>query len=825
MQKHLALVFLSVFSVLALQAQVTIKGTLIDKATNQPIGYASVGLYQNDKPLAGTLSSEEGTFELVGVKPGVYAVKATFIGYKDVEKKISITGKSHHVHIGKMLMEEDAKMLKEVEVVAQGSQARFDIDKKVFSVDQSIAAAGGDASEVLQGIPSVEVDNDGEITLRNSSNVEIWINGKPSGLTEENRAQILEQIPAENIESVEIITNPSAKFSPEGSAGVINLVMKKDRKAGYYGSVNAGLEHAVHSDRLGERAGINLNFNKGRWDGYANFGFRNNYNGNETDVDRYYLDANGDTTSTMYQDTRQLRQRIDYTTRLGLNYAMTDKQTVGFSAYLMARDFNYDSRMNYSSFDNATSSVSRRYRRTVDGDRSPLSCNFTLDHSWNIDKSSSLVSSLSYSHYGDNKKYNYLQTGYNDQDQNQLNDANNNTYEFKSDYEKTLLRKHKLQAGVDVRYQNRHSVSEVDNLTGNVYERDPLLHNNYTYAEQLYAGYVTFGSRINNFSYQLGLRGEYIVIDNKTNGISNPQKTYFEPFPTLFLSYSLPHGNEIQLNYTRRINRPRGRQLNSYRDISDSTNITFGNPDLEPEYVNALELNYIKSWEAHTFSASAYYRYTDNVVNSYQFLDVNGIINTSYLNVSSNQKAGGEFVLKDAFTRWLSLTSTLNLYYEKFQASDFDAPRSQISQPVDDRIHLSGSENFSWSAKMLGNVMFTKTFSGQMTGSYTSARVVTQGKTKGVFTLDMGLRKTFWDRKVSVAFTVRDMLNSRKNERTTSSSHFRQHYKNVPFGPQFRLTGTYNFGNAKKKAKRNRDGGPDEENTPNSTSDEMPEEF
>lgn len=807
-------------------AQVEISGVVIDKTSDQPFGYVSVALLQGDKVVKGAMSDEAGEFLIEGVANGTYTLRVSFMGYADATKTFNITGKNKKVKLGNIEMYEDTKMLNEVEVVAQGSQGRFEIDKKVFSVDQSIAAAGGDATEVLQGIPSVEVDNDGGVSLRNNSNVEIWINGKPSGLTDENRGQVLEQMPAENIESVEIITNPSAKYSPEGSAGVINIVLKKDIKPGYYGSVNAGLSHAVRSDKVGERLGGSVTFNAGKWDGTANIGFRNDYKGSETDVDRYYNASDGTLSSVMYQDTWQRTRRTGINGNLALNYRINDAHTIGVSGRVGWRDQGYDSKMKYTKEDAVADTVQRQYSRIVDGSRNPLNVNAQIDHGWNFDKfGSSLQTSFLYSHFGDDKNYNYLQQGYNDLDQNQITNNDNTTYEFKSDLTKKI-KTHIIEAGVNVKYQDRKSNSSVEDYNGSSYVQNALLVNDYRYKEQLYAAYLSYGSRIKNFGYQLGIRGEYVIVDNSSNGIANPQKSYFQPFPTVFLSYALPRNNEIQLNYTRRINRPRGGKLNSYHDVSDSTNVSFGNPDLDPEYVTALELNYIKSWEKHTFSASLYYHFTEDVIRSFQFMDVDSVLNTTYMNTTKESQAGAEFVLKNTIAKWFNLTTTLNLFYEKIDASDFSLPASLLGgvTPIDSRIHIAGDEDFSWSAKAMGNFMFTKTFTGQLTAAYRSARLVTQGEQKGFFTLDLGLRKTFWNKKLSLAFTARDILNSRKTEKTTTSEHFKQYYKSVPFGPNFRLTATYNFGNGKKN-KKGRDQGQDRDDREDETGIDPVDEY
>ncbi len=240
-----------------LWASSEIKGKVIDGTTQSPLDFVNIALFKqgSETPTLGVSSDKDGSFIIPEVANGRYILRVSFIGYNTVNQNISLNGKP--LNMGIIKLTEDSKKLDEVEVVGQGSQMRFDVDKKIYSVDQSIAAAGGSASDVLKNIPSVKVDNEGNVSLRKDANVEVWVNGKPSGLTVENRAQVLEQMPAESIESIEIMTNPSAKFNPEGTAGIINLVMKKNRKAGYYGSLSAGLMYPA-GGKLGGSTGVNI---------------------------------------------------------------------------------------------------------------------------------------------------------------------------------------------------------------------------------------------------------------------------------------------------------------------------------------------------------------------------------------------------------------------------------------------------------------------------------------------------------------------------------------------------------------------------------------
>ena len=284
---YLLICLLTIVSICNSIMAAVVKGHISDKR-GEDLEFVTVSLTQKDNKsiFLGSITDTIGNYIINNVSPGEYILEASFIGYQSFVTNVTVTSNDQKITVKEITLKEDAQMLEQVEVIGQASQMRFDIDKKVFNVDQNLASSGASASEMLQNIPSVEVDNEGNVSLRNSSSVEVWINGKPSGLTEDNRAQILEQMPAGSIESVEVITNPSAKFNPEGTAGIINLVLKKDRNAGYYGSVTLGGNINIYGKPEGN-VGFNFNYNSSKVDFYANIGFRLMNNTSRSLTDRY----------------------------------------------------------------------------------------------------------------------------------------------------------------------------------------------------------------------------------------------------------------------------------------------------------------------------------------------------------------------------------------------------------------------------------------------------------------------------------------------------------------------------------------------------------
>ena len=821
--KRIVLFLVAVFAVMAMDAAV-VKGKIVD-AGGSALDFVNVMLTsKSDKSAVyGAISDATGHFEVMNVPAGEYELDITFVGYQTIKRDVSVKSLSDQVALGRLVLREDAKMLGEVEVVGQSSQMRFDIDKKVFNVDQNLAASGASASEMLQNIPSVDVDNEGNVSLRNSSSVEVWINGKPSGLTEENRAQILEQMPAGSIEAVEVITNPSAKFNPEGTAGIINLVLKKDRKAGYYGSVSAGGMYNIGSPAPGAHVGANFNYNSSLVDFYVNLGLR--YMSHESDnvTDRYSFerlpldsyddvrDQWGDTLSYLNTLSASRRSFLGLFGRMGADFHISKKSTIGIS--LMGHGGTNNS-ANANTYTNVLWGAmdTTMYLRTNQQAGMRPSYSASLDYAYEIDKMGSEVrTSIEYSGHKRSGDYVYVQEalqGYSPEyTQIQRQDGRNQSVRYKLDYTQKIGQTQKVEAGLYGSWQQRLSPSRAWNMEG----EDSLLiqFNDFDYEEWIGAMYATYGAKFGPFSMSLGLRGEYTNTYVRTRDVeeesawSSTRRGYFEVYPTAFLSYAFPNNHELQANYTRRINRPRGRQINSFRDMSDSTNISFGNPLLDPEISSAVELNYLKTWDDHAISAGLYYRFSDNAIERVRYLDDN-VMYSTFENVSRRQSAGLEVVAKNKVTKWLNLTTTVNCYYAAMDSVFYD---TNLDGELD--LLYPFQQSFSWNARLMANFLIPMGWSAQLTGMYRSADVVAQGKMNSQYVVDLGVRKSFLDRKLNLAISVRDLLNSRRWASTTWGDNFWQYSSHEPRGTMFSVTLTYNFGNMRAKKQRPQSGGMD----------------
>lgn len=804
---------LLVFFVVPAFALQTIRGRIVDGKTSQPLDFVNVALLKDADatPTTGVISDEKGHFELPRVPNGKYTLRISFVGYNTIELPLKVSDKE--LDMGMIKLEEDSKRLSEVEVVGQGTQMRFEIDKKVFSVDQNIASAGGSATEVLQNIPSVDVDNEGNVSLRNNSNVEVWINGKPSGLTVENRAQILQQMPAESIESIEIMTNPSAKFNPEGTSGIINLVMKKNRKGGYYGSASLGTMWSEGANP-GLSAGVNYNYSSGRYDAYINMGYRAmNFAGGGWS-DRYSLNNNRDTLSLLHQDNSRMFGYSGLFTRAGIDYRLNDKHSVGISGFGMLGTGGGWNDINYKLTDTQQNAVLRDYNRYNLSDGGRPGMNINLDYKWEIDsRGSNLMSTLSYSTHKRYSDETYLQRENAGADTTsflmQQNQGQNKEWELKIDYTQKFSESDRLEAGLYTSLEDRYGPnSAIDLLTNPPLPLDAY-YNEFEHQEQVHAAYVTYGNRFNNLSLQGGLRGEYYwrhpfnttIIDGVLTKSDYGDKGELQLFPSFFASYSLPKNNEIQFNASRRVSRPRGSQLNPFRDYSDSTNISYGNLELSPEYSAAMEFNYLKTWDNHSLSSTIYHRFTDDVIQRVSFMNNDGVLESTYMNVTKSANTGFELVVKNNLFKILNLTSSVNLYHSRLYASTYTSPYNQTVVKT-----IPEQENFSWSSRIIGNVILGKNTFGQITGEYSAPRLIAQGKETASYSVDLGLRQSLFDRKLSLNFMVRDLFNTRRRSSVTWGDGFYQRSESYFSGRMIGLTATYNFGNMKpKKTTQQRD--------------------
>jgi len=808
-------------------AKGNITGTVVNNSTGEPMDFVTIQIVSSKtgKPLQITGTTDEaGLFTLTGVPDGDYLVKILNVGSVNQERPVSIKGAD--IDLGKISLADDSKVLQEVVVEGIRSQMRFELDKKVFSVDANIVSAGQSASELLESIPSVEVDQDGEVSLRGNSSVTIWINGKDSGLTADNRAQILEQIPGETIDRIEVITNPSAKYSPEGTAGIINIILKKERRGGYFGSAELS-----GNSRGGGNASFNINYNSPKWDTYASVGFRMRHNKGGSRMNREFTD--GTFTRSAAESPHHGNNLF---LRAGATYHLTDKDDFYLNAFgMFGHRWGRSSTVftsNVPGMWNTNSEISRSHSNSRGAH-----AEFGYTHKWSDNHT--IDATVSYNFWGGpNFDSYYEEQDYDDgtvvpEYREQKMPIHSNVWEAKIDYTKQLTDWLKLEAGFSGDYSHENTPNttwiNTENASWNGTSTSDLklaenLYNRFIYTNNVSALYFTLGGKVKNFSFSAGLRSESWQIRSYSLDYWTPRNeahefksNKFGLFPSVFLSYSLPHDNELQINYTRRIRRPWGGQLNSFLNTSDPTNYSYGNEGLEPQYSNSFELNYLKSFTWHMISVSAYVRTADNMINRISYQNpYDGIVYSTNVNVSNQVNSGVELVVKNSlFKSHLDLTTTVNLYNNHIGAWEYTGeaynPNPQL-YPDGKTFSLSreSQNSFAWDARMMANVRLPWGISFQATGRYSSSHKEAQGTHQGGWSVDAGLRKTVgnW----SFSLNGRDLFDSRKFKSTTITDTYTQSNKRWRGGRTVSLTIKYSFGNMKAKNNRHQEMEPTEMN-------------
>lgn len=793
-------------------AQGIVKGKILDRQKSEPLGFVNIKVTEqgSDKFAGGGITDAGGNFNVPGLKDGKYTLTLTFMGYKDVTRQFEITPAKREVQFKLLYMAEDAKQLNEVTVTGQRATMKLEVDRKSFDVGQLISNAGQSASDVLDNVPSIEVDNDGNVSLRGNSSVEVWINGKASGLTSDNRAQILQQLPAESIERVEVIDNPSAKFSAEGSAGIINIVLKKDRKAGYYGSVQAGGD-----TRGGANTSFNVNYNSRLIDSYLNIGYRHRANTGHMESQQ-----TSNTYNQIY-DSDSKQRGNNLFTRAGVTLHATTKDDFSLSGMLMHGGGNSHSYTPYiytavaNGLNNYQLDRLNRSRTGMDMRYGEFNYrhSFTDKHfidftanmsSWKMNgdnwyQDSTVIDNVDDATYSYQYRPQYI---------------NNHRKELKLEYENQVTKNFKIEAGYNGNFSRENTPQEsyIDNSSfdGTNASEDKLFFNRFIYKQDLHAFYTTLSYKFGALSLMGGLRGEYWRVNTESYTWEQEhdaslreqpfKKDYFQLFPSVFMSWQMTETQQLQLNYTRRLRRPWGGQLNSFRDTRDATTVSFGNPYLTPEFSNSFSLNYLKQWNDHSLLVSAYYRPTTDVIQRISYKNQeDGLFYQTSMNVAKSLSTGLEMTVKNKLWRILDLTTSANAYYYRLNGFSYDIDGQTVTGNSD--------HNFTWNARMTASLMLPYDISIQTTGRYTARQVITQGYRKANYSIDFGARKNFFNKLFTLSVNCRDLLDSRRFETFTSGPNFTRHQINRRGGRRVSMTLTWNFGNMKQKKRPNKNQG------------------
>ncbi len=832
MFRRIILFLFMLFPVISI-AQGVVRGTVYDKQLSEPLGFVTVQVQSQTSTsfVGGAMTDADGKFRVEGLKMGKYTLVLTYVGYKKATRDFEITANNSTKTFNIIYLTEDAHQLQNVQVVGQASVMKLEVDRKSFDVSQLISSAGQAATDLLDNIPSVEVDNDGNISLRGNTSVEVWINGKPSGLNADNRSTILEQLPAESIERIEVLDNPSAKYSAEGSAGIINIVLKKERAAGYYGSAQAG-----GNTNSGANASVNINYNSSLVDIFASVGYRHRSSEGHTESRQQNL-SDGQLTGYSNYNTNDNRRGNSLFTRAGATFHLTKRDDLSFTGMLMTGRNNNSSSTPYyyGSFDgdgNVYDEYVLNRQTSSTGDMLMMHGeigyvhDFAEHHKLDFNLSANKWSNDNHNFYRDYTDYSAMTTAQPSVYawQYRPQDISNRSYEIKLDYENQLSDNIKLETGYNWNYSHENTPQQSFEATSSDgtppavfdstdedadysdYEEHSYF-NRFIYTLNVHAMYITATYKLGNFGIMAGLRGEYWKVDTESYDWDQEyagatkdapfKKDYFQLFPSIFASYQLSSNDQLQLNYTRRLRRPWGGQLNSFRDTRDATMISFGNPQLTPEYSNSFSLNYLRTWTEHSMLMSLYYRPTTDVMQRINYRDTSeDIMYSTTMNVAKSTSAGAEITIKNKLFRILDLTTNINAYYYKLDAFSYIINNQTVTGDEEKR--------FTWNARMQASLLLPYDISIQLNGRYSSRQAITQGHRPARYSMDFGIRKNFLNKLFSLSINCRDLLDSRGRKSYTSSDTFSRYQENRRNSRNVSATLTWNFGNMKNK-KQTRD--------------------
>lgn len=796
-------------------------GKVIDVQTNETVPFASAVLTDRaTKAVVKTGQTDvNGNLVINNIPDGVFTIKISYVGYQNmVRDSVSFTMAQRVINLGTVKMTTSkGNVLSEVTITGQKSPIQLGIDKKVFAVDQSIVSEGGSAGDLLQNVPSVQTDVDGNVSLRGSTGVRILIDGKPSLIAGGNVAQVLASIPASSIETVEVITNPSSKYDAEGQSGIINIVLKKNTKLGLNGNVAV-----TAGNRDNYNANTSVSFQNKKINIYGNYGYRyGNRPGSGFNNIQYKNSTGADDLAFADQTTDSKSTDKSHNLKAGIDYYLTDKDILSFSGGFNSRENDRTELLTINKYGLGRAPLEFSNRTNLNkGDGSSYDLN--LDYSHKFKKAGEeLTFNFGYTRGTNNNDQEYNTGIYSlnglavDVDplmQTNINDGVNKNYNIQADYILPMGKFGKIETGYrsQIRYSDNTTIAtEFDNTTGQ-YEPEYDLSNQFNSKDQVHALYFNYQNQIKNFGYQLGLRGEDASLNTNSGAYGDTGGLTYTPgriayqrlYPSVYLTQKFKGEQQVQLSYTRRVNRPRPWDTNPFIDYSDALNWRQGNPNLLPEDVHSFELGYSKFWSKVTLISSVYMRRTNDLIQRVRSTpNADGVIITTPQNLTSSLATGLELIAKVDVVKPWNFTANVNVYHNEIDAV-----------PV---YNITGTSGYSWNANVTNNFTLPYNITLQVRGEYNSSEVMAQGKRKANYGIDGGAKYDFLDKKSSLSLNVRDVFNTRKWAFYTEDGNSITDFQRRMQGPIGNLTFSYRFGKTtfmkkSKKPEQQQDVKPDE---------------
>lgn len=756
-----------------------VSGKVIDKVTKEPLPYVNIVVKDtSNKIITGDITNEKGQFVVKKIPKGKSVVEIQFIGYKTVTKKINIDTKNRKINLGTISLEEDSTALDEVEIRAETSTVVQKVDRKVINVGKDLTSAGTTASELLNNVQSVSVDSQtGNISLRGNENVRVLVDGKPTNIS---ASELLKQIPSTSIKSVELITNPSAKYNPEGMSGIINIILNKNTNIGFNGSINTGVT-AGHYVRY--NASTNMNYKTGDVNFYGNYGYRAGKSNNYGFANRTLQNIN--------QNFTFRGNNKSHLIKVGADWYINDKNT--FSVYT-TQNFS-DNKLEGKSIISSSNNLITDGRNYQNNNGHSASYNINYKHDFKKGHNIELEAN-----FGTNKKpENSRNQDLKNLTDTSLNYINKITTDRKStlinlDYTNPISKNGKLELGLEYRVNSTNNSNQSTQLN------NP--NSAFDYQRNIYSGYINYGHKFGKLTTQLGARFEQYKIEGnfKQVGKQNAKVTdaIFSVYPSAYITYSVTDKDQFQVSYSRRVDRPSIGQINPIREWSTPLITSLGNPNLSPQFTNSLEFNYSRRFKGGRLSIGSFYRNINDVISRVAYKDPNDSSNTKQIlsrtNFDNTNAYGFEFSAGYKIAKWWRANFSSEVFSQKqFGVVELNNPNAQ-------RLEI---ENTSFSGRLVNSFTVSKKLRLQLFSMYRSAKEDIQWKIKPMWMVNAGASYSVLKGKGSISFRYNDIFKGMKFGFTAETPYkqvgqfnWESHSAYIGFN--------YRFGSGKNRAKSRR---------------------
>lgn len=786
----------------------SVSGKIIDKNTKEPIGYASVSIKEGEKVVTGAVTQDNGSFNIKNLELKSYTLEVQFIGYKKFSKTVTLSSDDKSVNVGSIAIESEATQLEGVNVVAERSNIVQKIDRKVVNVGKDLIASGTTASEILNNVPTVSIDpQTKEISLRGNSNVRILIDGKPSNV---DAAQLLQQIPSSSIKQVELITNPSAKYNPEGMSGIINIILHKNANVGFNGSINTGVTFGKTPKT---NSALNLNYKVGKVNFYANYGLNHGINANHG-----YVNSSNPTQENL-QDFEFRNLSNSHLLKLGMDYYINDKNTLSVytNQNLTHTDGFGKTIVNYFS---PTNNDNNQFYSNENENKNQT---YDLDFKHDFDKKGeNLEVQLNYSKTKNNEDTKYYNTTVED-DGDLFKDSTSRNYidgitdyiQMNIDYTNPITKRTKLELGAETRIQNTKSdFSATENgkeyMTPYNFSSDSNY--DFKFSRDISAVYTNFGTEWNSkWSSQIGLRAEYYNIDadfsqnvvkfksndipttTYTNDLKKVEDKIFTVYPSAFVTYTMNEKNSFNFNYSRRVDRPSIGQISPIREWTTPLMESKGNPALEPQFTNSFEVNYTRNTKIGTFTTGVFYRRIHDEISRVVYNDPNNANRKilSFDNFKDNNAYGVEASANLKFTKWWATNLSSDAY--------FKTVRGTVQNATSGVFENAQVDVTTFNARMNNTFTATKNLRFQLFGMYRGRDLSLQFERKHMYKADIGATYNVFKGKGTVTARFNDVFDNMRFA-FDGNIPYRQYGAFYWENQTFYIGFNYNFGGGKNRA-------------------------